>query len=78
MGISQHLESIPTPHLTIAVNTTTTSLNESRTRRRSEILLIGRAELVCGGALELDERRGTSEEWKSEGSSDADQLPLNM
>ncbi|PIL28078.1 hypothetical protein GSI_09831 [Ganoderma sinense ZZ0214-1] len=64
-GISQNLESVPTPHLaTIDVSITNPSLRQSQARRTAEILVIGSRESLCGGALELeDERMRTSEEW---------------
>ena len=72
-GISQHLESVPTPHLAITVSAVATSVRESQAHGRSEVIVIGQRE---GDSFDLeDEGRGTDKEWKSEEITDSGQLP---
>ena len=64
-GISQHLESMPTPDLALTVNTIATGLHENHSRRRSEVLVFDGPGLGCGDGLELDAARGMSKERKA-------------
>ena len=66
-GLSRHLESIPTPHLAMTVNTITISPHESHNYQTMEVSVIDRQEWGCGRDLE-DAMRPTGEEWKAEGS----------
>ena len=64
----QHLESLPTPHLTLTVDTVAASLRESRVHRTSEIPAEQLEGLRGGDVSDLDESeledasRRTSEE----------------
>ena len=81
-GLTQHLESLPTPCIARTINTMATSLHESRLHRRSEVLVIGEQhqELMRGDVSEESESEDalecTSESRKGEGII-YDQSPPN-
>ncbi|KAI1781837.1 hypothetical protein LXA43DRAFT_597966, partial [Ganoderma leucocontextum] len=64
-GLSQHLESLPTPHIAVTVNTVMTS--ERTPHRMSEVLVIDsdRHGAGCGDGVE-DASTRTSKEWKAD------------
>ncbi|KAI1795718.1 hypothetical protein LXA43DRAFT_1080150 [Ganoderma leucocontextum] len=74
-GLTQHLESLPTPNLALTVNSTATIPHENRLYRGPEVLVIDGQELRRGDILESeDASRRTSEERKGEGLSTAELL----
>ncbi|KAM5535325.1 hypothetical protein V8D89_011010, partial [Ganoderma adspersum] len=76
-AISQHLESIPTPHLANTADTETTSLDEGpSSRRRSGVLVFDGQEAGLEGGSE-DWRNHTSEERKAEGIVHTGSFPLD-
>ncbi|KAI1791197.1 hypothetical protein LXA43DRAFT_1012811 [Ganoderma leucocontextum] len=64
-GSTQPLESLPTPHVAVTLNTIATSPHERRSHPQSEVLVIDGQELGCGNGSEVE---GTSER----GSKDAE------
>ena len=64
----RNLDSLPTPHLEVTVNTTMTS--EGTQRQRSEVLVIGPDGQGPGRTDEVEEAdMRTSKEWKSDSES---------
>ena len=57
-GLTQNLESVPTPHLALTIDTVAASLRESRLHRTSEVLVIDNSQrfeaLRCGDVSDLD------------------------
>ena len=51
-GLSQHLESLPTPHLAVTLNTISPNSRENGMYGRAEVLVIDGEGLGCGGRLE--------------------------
>ena len=72
-GLSQHLESLPTPHFTVTLNTITPNSRENGMYGRAEVLVIDGEGLECGGRLEESGKfTGDDSEWKAERSFTAD------
>ena len=67
-GLTQHLESIPTPRLGRTIDTNASSLHENRFYRRSDVLVLDEedSELRCGDVLSSEAtNRRTQEERKA-------------
>ena len=54
-GLTQHLESLPTPYLALMINTMAVSLRESRLHWTSDVPVEQLEGLRCGDVSDLDE-----------------------